>query len=105
MQEVYFGSYARSGGLATAQGAEAIGPPASVGPPAAPFLAVGDGLAAYPETLAPVLAAASRSEATLSPRAQDLWPLALEEIRQGRFLALEAALPVYLRGADAWHRS
>jgi tRNA threonylcarbamoyladenosine biosynthesis protein TsaB len=92
-------------GLVVAETDEAIGPPAAVTRATPPYLAVGDGCAAHAAALAPLLAGASHIDSSLLPRARDLLAGAREEIRQGRLQSLESALPVYLRGADAWRRS
>jgi len=104
MGEVYSGVFRRSDSGVVAEADEALGPPATVGSLRAPFAAVGDGFAAYADALHPVLDAAALVAVSLLPRARDLLPLAREEIRLGRWLPLEGALPVYLRGAEAWKR-
>jgi tRNA threonylcarbamoyladenosine biosynthesis protein TsaB len=112
MGEVYFAAFDLADGLAVAAGDEVIAPPDSMlewfaGSILAgrPFIAVGDGFAAYQDALAPVIAQANSCAADLMPRARDLLPLAVIEVRAGRLLPREAALPVYLRGGDAWRRS
>jgi tRNA threonylcarbamoyladenosine biosynthesis protein TsaB len=105
MGEVYSASFALVDGLATAQSAESIGAPAAVRPPDAPFIAVGDGLAAHAEKLAAVLMRASASDPALFPRARDLLPLATARVSRGDFVPLESALPSYLREAGAWRSS
>ena len=105
MGEVYSASFVLVDGLATTLAGESIGAPATVRPPAAPYLAVGDGLAAHAEALAAVIAGARGSDATLVPRARDLLPLARPRVSRGEFVALESALPLYLREAGAWRAS
>lgn len=131
MGEVYFGWYRWAGGLAEAIGPERIGPPAGVSLPAggagrasggagqpsgagsqpageggdAAYLAFGDGLANHAEALAGIVAGAVVCQPALVPRARDLLPLAAGRVATGDFVPLAAALPVYLRDADAWHRS
>lgn len=128
MGEVYSALYRRVDGGVALEGEERIGPPAAVvapvsvappaaglapdadpaqlapGPPAGAWLAVGDAFAVYADALARLAAGAVAVEATLTPRARDLLPLAADDIAAGRFAPLEAALPVYLRESDAWKR-
>jgi len=105
MGEVYSASFVLVDGLATTLAEESIGAPATVRPPAAPYLAVGDGLAAHAQALAAVVAGASASDAALFPRARDLLPLASPRVARGEFVPLESALPLYLRDAGAWRTS
>jgi tRNA threonylcarbamoyladenosine biosynthesis protein TsaB len=105
MGEVYSGSFALVDGLATTIVGESIGAPATVRLPAAPYLAVGDGLAAHTAALAEVIAGASASDAALYPRARDLLPFARARVGRGDFVPLESALPLYLREAGAWRAS
>jgi tRNA threonylcarbamoyladenosine biosynthesis protein TsaB len=102
MGEVYSATYAMVNGTVTAVVVEAIGPPGAVLAPAAPFLAVGDALAAHGEALAAVIAGASATDPGLRPRAQDLLPLAAGRVARGEFVSLESALPLYLRESGAW---
>jgi len=105
MGEVYWASFELAQGLAAALDAEAIGAPASVRPPPAPYVAVGDGLAAHGHALDAVLAGAIASDPTLYPRARDLLPLARGRVERGEFATIESALPLYLREAGAWRTS
>jgi tRNA threonylcarbamoyladenosine biosynthesis protein TsaB len=105
MGEVYCGTYRLEAGLATSDAGEVIGKPGDVPIPDDPFVALGDGCATHAEALAALLAAAREVDATLVPRARDLLPLAAADFRAGRFAALQDALPVYLREADAWQRA
>ena len=105
MGEVYSASFALVDGLAVALAGESIGAPAAVRPPDAPYLAVGDGLAAHAAALQAVVAGANASDAALFPRARDLLPLATARVERGDFVPLESALPLYLREADAWRAS
>ena len=103
MGEVYWGSYAVSGGYAQADSGERIGSPASVPLPThAPWSAVGNGFSAYPDQLVAHCAAAERVFADLAPRARDLIPQAREAVTSKSFVAPEAAVPVYLREEGAW---
>jgi tRNA threonylcarbamoyladenosine biosynthesis protein TsaB len=106
MGEVYTGRYRRDAGsgLVSLSGAEAIGRPEAVERPAGPFIALGDGWTAYAAELESVARAALDVDPARVPRARDLLPLAAADVRAGRFAPLEAALPVYLREADAWRR-
>jgi tRNA threonylcarbamoyladenosine biosynthesis protein TsaB len=104
MGEVYSGVYRLQAGLAAVETVEANGAPATVAVPAAPFIALGDGFAAYADALAGCLAAATAVDPALVPRARDLLPLARAAVARGDLLEREAALPVYLRGPDAWQR-
>lgn len=105
MGELYWAHFTITDGLATVRGAERLGAPASVAAPAgARFAAVGDGFAAYGETMAELRAAADGVFAALVPGARDLVTLARAEFAAGRFVAPERALPVYLRDESAWRR-
>lgn len=106
MGEVYWGFYRVRDGLATLEGEESIGPPDRVPVPAVQraWVALGSGFAAAPEALAEQRGAALEVREDLAPRARDLLPLARAEVAAGRFLVPEQALPVYLRGGDAWRR-
>lgn len=104
MGEVYSGLYRLENGLAVAVGAEQIGPPEAVHCPDKPFVLAGNGAEVHPEALAALTAAAvARSEQSM-PRARDLLPLAAARAAAGSTVALQAALPVYLRQADAWRK-
>lgn len=105
MGEVYSASFGWTEGLATPAGEEGIGPPDAVEPPDPPYLALGDGFSAHADALARVIEAAEAVETAVVPGARQLLALAEPEIAAGRFLPLEAALPVYLRGSDAWRKS
>lgn len=105
MGEVYSACFTFGDGLVRPDAAETIGLPGRVLPPMAPYVALGDGLTAYPQALAAVVAGAAAVDAGLFPRARDLVPLAAAEVRAGRFVPYRAALPVYLRDAGAWRRN
>jgi tRNA threonylcarbamoyladenosine biosynthesis protein TsaB len=105
MGEVYSASFAQVDGLASPLAAESIGAPAAVRSPAAPYLAVGDGLLACREALESVVAGAVASDPGLFPRARDLLPLARGRVARGEFVPIEAALPLYLRESGAWGSS
>lgn len=111
MGEVYSGLFRLESGLAVALGEEQIGPPADLAALAVaaaregPCLALGDGFEAHAAALEPVLAAASGRAPGLAARAQDLLPQARADLAAGNCVPLEAAVPVYLRGPDAWRRA
>jgi tRNA threonylcarbamoyladenosine biosynthesis protein TsaB len=104
MGEVYSAVFDAGDGRVVAASEERIGRPETMAVPAAPFIAVGDGLAAYPAELAGVIGAAIGVDSSLVPGARELLALAEADVRAKRFVAVEAALPVYLRGADAWQQ-
>jgi len=103
MQEVYFGAFARSGeGLAAADGEEQVAPAAAVRLPpgwgsagAGQPCGVGPGFNAYPELLRLLGSGTCRGD--LLPRAQEIARLAVSEVKAGRALPPEQALPLYLR--------
>ncbi len=104
MGEVYFAELAIEAGLARPRAEERIGRPGDVPVlEGADWAAVGDAFGRYAQELAAVTGAASRALPDLTPSARDLVPLAEADLAAGRTLAPEAALPVYLREADAWH--
>ena len=102
MQEVYWGAFERGpDGLALAVGDERVGPAAAVALPSAwegaRVLGAGSGFAAYPELEARLIAQGGTVRADLLPRAEEIARLAAEEVRAGRQLGAEEAVPVYLR--------
>lgn len=105
MSEVYSASFRRANGRVGADSEERIGRPESVTAPASPFVAVGDGLAAYPAELASVIGAAAGIDSSLQPRARELLVLAEDDVTAQRFVPVEAALPVYLRESNAWRKA
>ena len=52
-----------------------------------------------------VIEAAVSADPSLVPTARNVLTLAVAEVEAERFLTPEAALPVYLREADAWRKS
>jgi tRNA threonylcarbamoyladenosine biosynthesis protein TsaB len=102
MGELYWARFGLAGGLAVAETEERIGRPADVTAPEAGFLALGNAFAAHGTALEAVLARAAGVDADLEPRAPELLTLAAPDVEAGRFVAAAAALPVYLREADAW---
>jgi tRNA threonylcarbamoyladenosine biosynthesis protein TsaB len=106
MGEVYWGEFEVRDGALRALGGERLGAPAElVAPTNGPWAAVGDGFAAYRETLEPVLAAAARSLPDLVPSAEDLFAAASEALAAGHGARPRDALPVYLREHTAWRRN
>lgn len=104
MGEVYWGVYRSDDGSVVAESAERIGSPESVIVPDAAFIGLGDAFSACAAALSGVRAAAVEVDAQAGPRARELLVLAAADVAAGRFLSIEAALPVYLRGSDAWRR-
>ena len=112
MHEVYWGCFSRdTQGLARALGDERVGPPDQVRLPeswaAAAHLQVavcgaGAGFAAYPE-LQNALGTPGPILDRLLPRAHEVARLAVAEMLEGRAVAPEQALPVYLRD-DVTHK-
>jgi tRNA threonylcarbamoyladenosine biosynthesis protein TsaB len=105
MGEVYWASFDLVNGLACPGAEELIGSPEIVTVPEAPFVALGDGFKAYSDVLSSVIAAAATVDPSIVPSARELLTLGAAEIDAGRIVPLEAALPVYLRQADAWSRN
>ncbi len=107
MHEVYCGAFRRGpGGLALAAAAEYVAAPHAVQLPeawrqasvtAATVLGTGSGFTAYPELRTTLASRVARVREHLWPRAAEIAQLALLEVKAGRLLAPEAAMPVYLR--------
>ncbi len=103
MAEVYWGCFQADAALeAQLLGAEHIGRPETVEPPAlwhAPdqVVAAGSGFAAYPQLGARLAGRVQSVRAQLLPRALEIARLAAGEARAGRVLPPEQAVPVYLR--------
>lgn len=103
MHEVYFGAFTRSSeGLAASAGEEQVAaaadvrlPPGWTSAEAGDPCGVGPGFNAYPE-LRQLLGSGSCA-GDLLPRAQEIIRLAVAEVRAGRVLPPEQALPLYLR--------
>jgi len=101
MQEVYW-TYCRrdAQGFAQSVEGERLSSPGEVQLPpteAAAILGVGSGFRAYPQLGERLAARLARIEPMRLPRAQEIAALAVVELRAGRTLAPEQALPVYLR--------
>lgn len=105
MGEVFAAVFRLEGGLAVPETDETLGPPGQLAVPAGAFIAVGDAFSVHAGPLAAHLGAAVAVDPDLMPSASDLLPLAAAGFAAGRFVEREAALPVYLRGADAWRRA
>jgi tRNA threonylcarbamoyladenosine biosynthesis protein TsaB len=105
MNEVYWASFRCGQGQNEVESEERIGTAESVVAPDSPFVAVGDGLAAYPAALASVIERAEAVDPSLVPGARDLLTLAKADVQAKRFVSVEAALPAYLRESDAWRKA
>jgi tRNA threonylcarbamoyladenosine biosynthesis protein TsaB len=117
MNEVYWGCFERDGeGLATHLGKERVAKPAAVALPAAwtsaadgrsvpsdgspergGRMAGGAGFAAYPDLRARLQAQVATIHDRLRPRAHEIARLAVAQVRSGRAVNPEEAIPVYLR--------
>ena len=107
MNEVYWGCFDRdAGGLARHYGEEGVAKPAAVAlppawtaPPGGPDAPVsgGAGFAAYPELRNRFEARVAAFHDRLLPRAHEIARLAAPEVRAGRAVGPEGAIPVYLR--------
>lgn len=104
MGEVYWGVFRSDGGPAVTETAERIDRPESVVAPAGDFVGFGDAFSAYAAGLSGVRAAALEVDPDARPRARELLALAADDVAAGRFVPPDRALPVYLRGPDAWQR-
>jgi tRNA threonylcarbamoyladenosine biosynthesis protein TsaB len=100
MQEVYWAYYERNGaGLATLRGNEAVAPPDAVelpGDARSPIHGAGRGFRAYPQLGRRLQSLEAIHEAVL-PRAGEIVRLAVTELKEGRTVRPEQAIPVYLR--------
>jgi tRNA threonylcarbamoyladenosine biosynthesis protein TsaB len=105
MNEVYWACFRRADGQLLAESDERIGSPESVVRPESSYIAVGDGFAAHAAALAPLIDSADCLEPALVPGARELLALAAADVRARRFVPVESALPVYLRGPDAWQKT
>ncbi len=101
MHEVYWAGFMRDeAGLAVAASPERVGPPAQVRMPEAlsgcVVVGAGRGFAVYPE-IAARMGALRTVHDSLLPSAMAVVRLAVPELRAGRTVAPEAALPIYVR--------
>jgi tRNA threonylcarbamoyladenosine biosynthesis protein TsaB len=103
MAEVYWGCFTGdAAGAAQGVGEEHVGKPQTVELPPdwhrpAEVSAAGSGFAAYPQLRIRLAARLRGIEAELLPRAAEIARLAVAEVRAGRLLPAERAVPVYLR--------
>jgi len=99
MNEVYWGRFQRDlAGLASHHGEEGVAKPAAVVLPVGwTGVAGGTGFAAYPELRSRFQAAFGSLHDRLLPRAHEIARLAVAEVRAGRTVRPEEAIPVYLR--------
>ncbi|HEC20500.1 MAG TPA: tRNA (adenosine(37)-N6)-threonylcarbamoyltransferase complex dimerization subunit type 1 TsaB [Gammaproteobacteria bacterium] len=107
MDEVYWGAYMRNGaGLMEAVGEEHVSAPEQVPlPPGDAWQGVGEGWAAYETALMQRCAGQVGAwDAKALPRARDVVRLGEAAAGDGRLLAAEQALPVYLRDKVTWKK-
>jgi tRNA threonylcarbamoyladenosine biosynthesis protein TsaB len=104
MQEVYWGCFERGPqDLAQAHGAEQVGSAASVRLPtqwvgcATALAGAGAGFSAYPALQENLQAELGRIFPQMLPRAQEIAQLAADEVRAGRVLPADQAVPIYVR--------
>lgn len=99
MGEVYWGAYRLRDGLATLAGEERVCRPAAATAAPGEWHGVGNGWTVHAAELPRTLLAREPSPVmtALLPRAEEVALLAAYEFRQGRAVAAEQALPVYLR--------
>lgn len=100
MQQVYWGAYVKdAGGVAAPDGAELVVAPADVPMPAGRgWIGAGSGWDRYAETLTSRLGERLAQWLPVQlPHARFIAELAVPEVRAGRAVAPERALPVYLR--------
>ncbi len=96
MGEVYWAAYTRREGLAEPAGPEQVGSPATL-PASVRAAGAGRGFAAYPQLAAHTGVEVPAGWDRLLPCAREIALLAAPEVRLGRLLAPEEALPVYVR--------
>ena len=97
MREVYWACFERRESRAEPAGPERVDPPQGVRPARADMVGAGRGFAAHPQLSALTGAHLPAGWDRLLPRAADIARLAEPEVRLGRLLAPEAAVPVYVR--------
>jgi len=97
--EVYWGCYRLAGEVPVLQGSETVCLPAGAPQPGpGRWIGVGSGWLAHPEALLQRCGeAVIRVLPDLEPRAGDVARLGLHDFLQGRAVAADAAVPVYLR--------
>ncbi len=101
MREVYWGCFSRSDHGVVSEGVEAVGSPGSVQLPVAwqpgRVIGAGRGFAAYPQLRGGSFAGLARIDDRVLPRAREIALLAVPEVRAGRVIDPQEAIPVYLR--------
>ena len=100
MREVYWGRFVCNETGCELIGSETVGPPQSLEPVIADkWVAAGTGWSAYNDELSALIAPESVLDVfgDMLPHAQDIATLGARAYQQGRFVAAEEALPVYLR--------
>jgi tRNA threonylcarbamoyladenosine biosynthesis protein TsaB len=105
MGEIYWGEFELDGHAMRASSAERLGRPSDLPAPSGAWTAVGSGFAAHRDALSGMLTAAQRVLPDLEPAAEDLFPFAERALAEGRSVAPNEALPVYLREHTAWRRT
>lgn len=103
MGEVYWGAYQVQRGVVSLLGEECVCRPEAVPSPGkGAWRGIGNGWAVYAGRLPDVLAQTPEQQMTdLLPRAEEVALLARYEFEQGRVVAAEQAMPVYLRDSVA----
>jgi tRNA threonylcarbamoyladenosine biosynthesis protein TsaB len=101
MGEVYWAAYTRSAGLAEPAGPERVDAPQRLARCPAGTVGAGRGFAAYPQLAAQTGTTVPSGWQRLLPRAADIARLAEPEVRLGRLLAPEQAVPIYVRDTVA----
>lgn len=101
MGELYWAGFTRRAGLAEPAGAERVEGPERLRPPWPGALGAGRGFSAYPQLAARTGIAVPVGWDRLLPRAREIARLADPEVRGGRLLAPEQAVPIYVRDSVA----
>ena len=109
MQEVYWSCFVPGpDGLMQAVGPERVGKPGTVSLPTewrGPVFGAGRGFASYPQLRAGLGAVLAGWDEHILPWARDIAALAVPEVRAGRLVPPEQALPTYLRDDVAQPKS
>ena len=101
MGEVYWALYARQGALAEPESPERVGAPGALGSEWRGACGAGRGFTAYPQLAAHTGVTVPAGWEQLLPSAREVLQLAVPEVRAGRLLAPEEAVPVYVRDTVA----
>lgn len=101
MGEAYCAGYERRGERAEPLAAERVGTAEALAGPCAGGAGIGRGFAAYPQLADRLGVAVPPGWERLLPRAREIAQLAVPEVRHGRLLKPEQALPSYVRNAVA----